>query len=149
MLLRRIFEELKRMVYCTKCGTLNPDTASVCSNCGAPLRIENRPHTRYDRRRYYEEGYGYHRRGNGLGLLITGLFILLIGLAALFRSLSLFWQYFWPVVLILLGVWLLMWGLRRNRGYRQAPPPQQSIHLFRIKHAWLHVFTAWHTKELY
>ena len=76
------------MVYCTKCGTLNPDTATACSNCGAPLSVENRPYTRYDRRRYYEEGYGYRRRGNGLGLLIAGLFILLLGLAALFRSLS-------------------------------------------------------------
>ena len=110
------------MVYCTKCGTLNADTATICSNCGAPLNAENRPYTRYDRRRYYEEGY--HRRGNDFGLLIAGLFILLLGLAALFRSLNVFWQYFWPVVLILLGAWILLWGLRRNRRYGQAPPPQ-------------------------
>jgi len=25
------------MVYCTKCGTKNPDDAKTCSQCGAPL----------------------------------------------------------------------------------------------------------------
>ena len=111
------------MVYCTKCGTLNPDGAVNCSNCGAPLSgAENRPYSRYERRRYYEEQHGYRHRGNGVGLLIAGLFVLILGLAALTGSWTLFWQYFWPVVLILIGLWLLLWGLRRNRGYRQAPP---------------------------
>lgn len=111
------------MVYCTKCGTLNPDGAVNCSNCGAPLSgAENRPYNRYERRRYYEDQYGYRHRGNGFGLLIAGLFILLLGVAAIFGSIGLFFQYFWPVVLILIGVWLLLWGLRRNRRYRQAPP---------------------------
>ena len=110
------------MVYCTKCGTLNPDTAVNCSNCGAPLSSENRPYTRYERRRYYEDQYGYRHRGNGFGLLIAGLFILLLGIAAVFGSIRLFFQYFWPVVLILIGVWLLLWGLRRNRRYSQAQP---------------------------
>ncbi|MCL4429351.1 MAG: zinc-ribbon domain-containing protein [Chloroflexi bacterium] len=111
------------MVYCSKCGTLNPDTSVICSNCGAPLSPpESRPYSRYERRRYYEDQYGYRHRGNGFGLLIAGLFVLILGLAALFGSLSLFWQYFWPVVLILIGVWLLIWGLRRNRRYSQAPP---------------------------
>ena len=27
------------MVYCTKCGTLNPDTAINCSNCGTPSTL--------------------------------------------------------------------------------------------------------------
>lgn len=106
------------MVYCTKCGTLNPDTAVNCSNCGAPLYAnENRPYSRFERRRYYEEQYGYHHRGNGFGLLIAGLFVLVLGLAAIFGSISLFFRYFWPVVLILIGLWLLLWGLRRNRRY--------------------------------
>ena len=110
------------MVYCTKCGTLNPDGSNNCSNCGSPLSVENKPYTRYERRRHYEEGYGYRHRGNGVGLLIAGLFILLLGLAALSGSLSVFWQYFWPVVLVLIGVWLLLWGLRRNRRHSQTPP---------------------------
>jgi len=108
--------------YCTKCGTLNPDSATSCSNCGAPLyNAENRPYIRNERRRYYEAEYGYRHRGNGVGLLIAGLFVLIFGLAAFFGSLSLFWQYFWPIVLVIIGIWLLIWGFRRNRISRQAP----------------------------
>jgi len=115
------------LVYCTKCGTLNPDSATICSNCGSPLSIaENRPYYRYERRRYFEDQYGYRHRGNGLGLLIAGLFVLVLGLAAIFGSIGLFFQYFWPVVLVLIGVWLLIWGLRRNRSYGQAPPHSYS-----------------------
>ena len=110
------------MVYCTRCGTINPDTVTTCSNCGAPLSTaENRPFSRFERRRYYEEQYGYRRRGNGTVLVIAGLFVMLLGLAALTGSWSLFWQYFWPIVLILIGMWLLLWGLRRNRRYKQTP----------------------------
>ena len=116
--------EENKMVYCTRCGTQNPDTALNCSNCGAPLVApEARPYTRHEWRRYYEDQYGYRYRhhGSGIGLLIAGLFIILIGLAAIFNF-SMFWNYFWPLVLVLIGVWLLMWGLRRNRRYNQAPP---------------------------
>jgi hypothetical protein len=112
------------LVYCTKCGTLNPDYATACSNCGAPLSgAENRPYSRYEQRRHYEDEYGYHRRGSGVGLLIAGIFIVVLGLAAILGETSLFFQYFWPVVLILIGVWLLIWGVRRNRRYKQPPPP--------------------------
>jgi len=124
LIYRDIRGDLK-LVYCTKCGTLNADTAVNCSNCGAPLSgAENRPYSRYERRRHYEDEYGYrHRGGSGFGLLIAGLFIVILGLAAVFGSVRLFFQYFWPVVLILIGVWLLLWGLRHNRRYRQPPPP--------------------------
>ena len=112
------------MVYCTKCGTQNPDNAINCSNCGAPLYgAEGRPYTRQDRRqRYYEEGYGYYRRGSGVGLLIAGLIIIVIGLGLVFGTLSLFFQYFWPIIIVLIGAWLLVRGIMRNRRYRQPPP---------------------------
>jgi len=66
------------LVYCTRCGTLNSDTAVNYSNGGAPLfGPENRPQSRYERRRYYRENYGYSRGGGGgVGLLILGLFII-------------------------------------------------------------------------
>ena len=111
------------MVYCSRCGTLNPDTFANCSNCSAPLApVESRSYSRYESRRYNEEQYSYRHRGNGIGLLIAGLFVLVLGLAALTDSWALFWQYFWPVVLILIGVWLLVWGLKRNRRYSKASP---------------------------
>jgi hypothetical protein len=120
-------KEKLRLVYCTKCGTLNPDGATNCSNCGAPLygaNVENRPYTQQERRqRYYAEGYGHRRRGSGFGLLIAGLIIILVGLALFFGTLGLFFQYFWPIVIVLIGVWLLARGLMRNRRYRQTPPP--------------------------
>ncbi|HEX7482685.1 MAG TPA: zinc ribbon domain-containing protein [Candidatus Bathyarchaeia archaeon] len=111
------------MVYCTKCGTLNPDTAINCSNCGAPLfATESRPYSRYERRRYYRENYGYSRgSGGGIGLPIIGLFIILIGLAA-FAGFTAFWNYFWPIVLVLVGVWILVLGLRHNRRHNSTSP---------------------------
>ena len=60
-----------------------------------------------------------HIRGGGIGLLIAGLFIILIGLAA-FAGFTAFWNYFWPIVIILVGVWILVLGLRRNRRHDQT-----------------------------
>ncbi|MCW3994870.1 MAG: zinc ribbon domain-containing protein [Candidatus Bathyarchaeota archaeon] len=110
------------MVYCTRCGTFNPDTAINCSNCGAPLPPpEGRPYGRYEHRRYYGEGYRYRREGSGIGLLIVGLFIVLFGLAAFFGFAN-FWRLFWAGLIILIGVWVISIGLRHNRRYRQPPP---------------------------
>jgi hypothetical protein len=118
--LQKITEESK-MVYCTRCGTQNSDTAANCSNCGAPLfSDQSRPYTRYERYRYYE-GTTRHHGGSGIGLLIAGLFIIIIGVAAL-TGFTAFWTYFWPIVIILIGVWILTLGLRHSRRYRQAPP---------------------------
>lgn len=120
-----ITQEKLTLVYCTKCGTQNPDTATTCSNCGASLYSgEARPYTPpYWHGQHYDYEYRHHRHGGeGFGLLIAGLFILIIGLAAL-TGFTLFWVYFWPLVIILIGVWIIFVGLRRNRRYRQAPPP--------------------------
>jgi hypothetical protein len=111
------------MVYCNRCGTQNPDGTTYCSNCGAPLYPEqSRPYQRHEHRRYYyENGYHYRRHGSGFGLLIVGLFIIIIGLAVL-TGFTMFWNYFWPIIIILVGLWVLMLGLRRNRRFRQPPP---------------------------
>ena len=114
------------MVYCTKCGTQNPDTATNCSNCGETLYTgEARPYNapQYEHRHYHDYEYRHRRHGGeGFGLLIAGLFIIIIGLAAI-TGFDLFWVYFWPLVIILIGVWIIFLGLRRNRRYKQAPPP--------------------------
>ncbi|MCL5876274.1 MAG: hypothetical protein M1540_00480 [Candidatus Bathyarchaeota archaeon] len=110
------------MVYCTRCGTLNPDANNNCSNCGAPLIAAEqtaRPYT-YEHQRNVE-GYRRSHGGSGIGLLIAGLFIVIIGVAAL-TGFTAFWAYFWPIMLILIGLWVLLLGLRRNRRYRQPPP---------------------------
>ena len=58
------------MVYCTKCGTQNPDDAVNCSNCGAPLReTPNREYRRYR----YEEDMCFGGRSHIWGIIIRHL----------------------------------------------------------------------------
>lgn len=103
------------MVYCSNCGTNNPDNAVNCSNCGAPLyRAEARPYNHYEYRHQHRED----QHGGGIWLLIAGMFIVLLGLGALFGWSI--WNYVWPIILILIGAWVITLGLRRNRRYRQA-----------------------------
>jgi len=103
------------MVYCTRCGTYNPENAQNCSNCGAPLySTESRSYARQGYTRYGEEPFW----GSGVWLLIAGLFVILIGLGALFGWNI--WSLIWPMILILIGLWIIVLGLRRNRRYRQA-----------------------------
>jgi tetrahydromethanopterin S-methyltransferase subunit E len=94
------------LVFCTKCGTNNVDTASVCVNCGAPLfgaSDKRTPRvTRYDRE------YGYHRRGRPLVGIFIGLIIILAGFGLLLSELygiDLPWG---PIILILIGVFILV-----------------------------------------
>lgn len=108
------------MVYCTKCGTLNPEEAVNCSNCGAPLLSADRPYARYGYQRS-GQGIGPRRGGSGMGLLIGGIIVILLGVAFLTNSFALFWQLFWPAIIIIIGVWLVARGLMRNRRYRQTP----------------------------
>jgi uncharacterized membrane protein YvbJ len=96
------------MVYCTKCGTNNAEAAAICVNCGAPLygsNSENRPYRRYVR---YERGYGYHGRGRPLIGIFIGLIIILAGfslLAAELYNIDIPW---FPIIMILIGVFILL-----------------------------------------
>lgn len=110
------------MVYCVKCGAKNPDDAKTCSQCGAPLysvgeekecfgarRVE--PH-----RRVEEECFGIPKGGAIVGLAI-GIIIILAGLSLLFQELFNISIPWWPFVIILFGVLVLMgavYGLRRK-----------------------------------
>ncbi len=110
------------MVYCTKCGTLNPDDYTRCSNSGTLLHgtvYEDRSDRRQENREYHEQKYGGRRRGGCIGLFIIGLIVVLVAVAVFFGSFSLFWEFFWPIVLVVLGVWLLLRGINANRRYRQ------------------------------
>lgn len=106
------------MVYCTKCGTNNSEDANNCTNCGAALYKEGpRPYTHNEYRHYH---YPHEHRGSGIGLLIAGLFIILLGNALLF-GLNI-WRFIWPLIIVLVGIWIIMWVLRHNRRYTQASP---------------------------
>jgi hypothetical protein len=105
------------MVYCSKCGTLNNDNANVCSKCGAPLNAEQEGVGPYWRRRRYEgEYYRHHERSGGITALIIGLIIIVIGFSFLYSEVygvSIPW---WPIIVIIIGVWLIaraaMWRRR-------------------------------------
>jgi len=105
------------MVYCTKCGTNNADDAKVCVNCGAPLygtSEESRPYWRH--RRYEGEYYGFHRRSGAIAGIVIGLIIILVGLsllAAELYNISVPWG---PIVIILIGIFVISrWFRVRSR----------------------------------
>jgi uncharacterized membrane protein YvbJ len=112
------------MVYCSKCGTLNADDAKVCIKCGAPLQgaSSETAYSPYWRHRRYEGDYYHYRSGAGIGALILGVIVILIGLSVLFSQVYGFNFPFWPTILVLIGIWILYSGLRRNRRYSQSAP---------------------------
>jgi uncharacterized membrane protein YvbJ len=103
------------MVYCTKCGTKNPDDATICSNCGAalyPTREERRGYYR----RYENECFGIPHGGAIVGAAI-GLIILLAGVIIILQQEDLIPATvdIWPIVLIVFGVLILVGALFRTR----------------------------------
>jgi uncharacterized membrane protein YvbJ len=108
------------MVYCSKCGTLNSDEATVCSNCGAPLHGAATQSTPYGRQRRREEAYyDYPRRGGGFAALAVGLIIVLVGLSILTADVyhvNIPWG---PIVIIFVGVLILIAGLRARSRWSQ------------------------------
>lgn len=86
------------MVYCTRCGTKNEEDAVMCVKCRAslvghpPWRREHRPE---------EECFGLPHGGVIAGLVI-GIAIILVGIASLLGIE--FWNYLWPLIIIIIGV---------------------------------------------
>ena len=109
------------MVYCTKCGTLNADDATVCAKCGAPLHGAKEESSPYWRHRYmrHEEDYRYWRRRGAIATLILGLIIIFIGFLYLLEAVYHMPIPWWPIILILLGIYILARGIMRTRRYRQ------------------------------
>jgi uncharacterized membrane protein YvbJ len=107
------------MVYCTKCGTKNPDDAETCSNCGASLHPVRAERERYYRRRYESECFGLPHGGTVVGIVI-GLLILLAGLIVILQQTNLIPTNvdIWPFVLIFFGIIILAGALyRMSRRY--------------------------------
>jgi len=118
------------MVYCVKCGTKNPEDAKICVQCGThlyslpderTLRHESKEcfgtsRGREPYERVEEECFGIPRGGAVVGLAI-GLIIILAGLSLLFQELFHINIPWWPFVVILFGILILigaLHGLRRR-----------------------------------
>lgn len=96
------------MVYCTKCGTQNPDDAVNCSNCGAPLNPA--PYRSYRRYRA-EEDMCFGGRSHIWGIII-GLFIVMIGVSSLLGGNI--WDKVWPMFIILTGAIIVVNAFMRR-----------------------------------
>jgi len=115
------------MVYCSKCGTKNPDTNTVCSNCGAPLYTVGQRYAGSDRehyRRMENECFGLPHGGMIVSLVI-GIVIILVGLGLFLQitygiSINI-WQYLWPLIIIIFGVLILLGGIYGRRRYSERP----------------------------
>jgi uncharacterized membrane protein YvbJ len=94
------------MVYCSKCGNLNPDEATICSKCRAPLNSTNEPSDYW--RQNHKREREYRRKNGGFSGLLIGLIIIVIGLSFLLSEIygiSIPW---WPLAIIIVGIWLLI-----------------------------------------
>lgn len=108
------------MVYCTNCGTKNPDDAKICSKCGKPLykpsaeRYEEETcfGLPYERRRY-ERDFCFGIPSTIWPLLI-GVFIVIWGISILL-GISFWWHNLWPMFLILIGLIIIASALFRRR----------------------------------
>lgn len=98
------------MTYCTKCGAKNEDDAAVCVKCGASLTTGKYPTRRHERRRYENECFGIPQGGRIVGLII-GLIIIIAGVSWLMGYQ--FWNIFWPLIVIIIGVLIVVGALYR------------------------------------
>jgi uncharacterized membrane protein YvbJ len=102
------------MVYCTKCGTKNEDTALVCVNCGASLETGTTVSRKYERRHVESECFGLPHGGAIVGIVI-GVIILLWG--GFWFAQEVGWvktvPSLWPIIIIILGLLIVLGALYR------------------------------------
>ena len=103
------------MVYCTKCGTKNPDDATVCTQCGASLEIggEARHY-----RRMETECFGIPHGRAVVGIAI-GAVILIWGLVMILQQANIISPSVevWPFAVMIFGVLVVigaLYGLSRR-----------------------------------
>jgi uncharacterized membrane protein YvbJ len=110
------------MVYCSKCGTQNPDTATVCSNCGAPLYTVGQQYPGSDRehyRRVESECFGLPNGGVIASILVGGI-IILVGLGLFLQASGYnfnLWSFIWPFFLIIIGLLILAGAIYQRQRY--------------------------------
>ena len=111
------------MVYCTKCGTQNPDSATTCSNCGAPLYTVGQRYSGSEREHYRKvegECFGLPNGGMIAGL-VFGTIIILVGLGLFLQTTYGIDINFWPLIIVIFGVLILAGALYRRRRYSPWP----------------------------
>jgi len=111
------------MVYCSKCGTQNPDANTVCSNCGAPLYTVGQRYPGSDRehyRRVENECFGLPHGGMIVGIVI-GIIIIFVGLGLFLQTTYGISIDFWPFIFIIFGVLIVAGALYRQRRYSERP----------------------------
>jgi len=107
------------MVYCSKCGTQNPDNNKVCSNCGAPLYTVGERYPGSEREHYRkveDECFGLPN-GGVIVTMIIGIIIILVGLGFFLQASFGISINFWPLIIIIFGILILAGALYRRRRY--------------------------------
>ena len=105
-----------RMVYCSNCGTLNSDEATVCVKCGASLHGTRVETTLETKRRQWQDEYEHHpRRGRAIAILAIGLIILLWGFSILVANVYRVNIPWGPIILVLMGFFIIIAGIRARR----------------------------------
>jgi uncharacterized membrane protein YvbJ len=107
------------LVYCSKCGTKNEDTATYCVKCGMSLQTGTTESRRYERRRMESECFGLPHGGAIVGIVI-GVMILLWGLVTLAQQQG--WitstPNLWWLFIIIIGILIIAGGVYRTTRRR-------------------------------
>jgi len=100
-----------RLVYCHNCGTKNEDDAEYCSKCGTSLKEndeyshDRHYHGRNGRYRHRNECFGLPNGGLIVGI-VFGILLILFGISSIYGFA--FWDYVWPLIVVLFGILILV-----------------------------------------
>jgi len=97
---------VKKMVYCTKCGTKNEDDVALCANCKEPLGSYQS--VRHERRKKENECFGLPHGGSIAGLVI-GFIVILWGVTSVLDID--FGSYLWTLIIIIFGTLMVVGAL--------------------------------------
>jgi len=103
--------DVKKMVYCTKCGTENTEDAETCTKCGAPMKNIGYRYHRSD----WDMDRDWFRERRFNWSMIFGVFLIIMGASSLLEDVF-WWMSFdmlWPVFIIAIGVVIVSNSVKR------------------------------------